>query len=77
MAHPEQFVVGLFVITVPDEMPQATDPPFDDFQSRAVPRFEGINPAQRLLDVLNPHGDMPPIQNTADRLANGSADQTR
>lgn len=32
---------------------------------------ERINPAQRLLDVLNPHGNMPPVKNAGDRLASG------
>jgi hypothetical protein len=45
MAHPEEFVMSLFVLAVPDQMPQASNPPLHDLQSRSVPRFEGIDPA--------------------------------
>jgi hypothetical protein len=42
-----------------------------------MPGFEGIDPAQRLLDMLNPHRDVPPVQNADDGLADRGADQTR
>lgn len=58
-------------------MPQASNPPLDDLQPRPVPRFKAIDSAQRLLDVLNPHGDLPPIQNAGDRFGECGAGQTR
>ncbi len=45
MAHPEQFVMSLLVIAVPDQVPQASNPPLDDFQSCSVPRRNGVDPA--------------------------------
>ena len=36
-----------------------------------------MDPAHRLLGVLHPHGDVPPIQNAGDRLADRGADKTR
>ena len=50
--------------------------PLDDFQSCAMLRFGGIDAAQRLLNVLNPHRDMPPVQDAGDGFVNGGADQT-
>jgi hypothetical protein len=40
-------------------------------------RAERIDAAHHLLDVLHPHGDVPPIQNAGDRLADGGADKAR
>ena len=80
MTHSIQLTTGFVVIAVPDEMPQPPDSPLDDFQSCAMLRFGGIDAAQRLLNVLNPHRDMPPVQNagdgssTAARTRPGSAD---
>jgi hypothetical protein len=42
-----------------------------------MPGIESIVPAQRLLDMLNPHRDVPPVQNAGDGLADRGADQTR
>jgi hypothetical protein len=35
-----------------------------------------MDPAQRLLDMLDPHRDVPPVQNAGDGLADRGADQT-
>jgi hypothetical protein len=61
--------MGLLVITVPNQMPEASNPPLDHLQSRSVVRSECTDSPRRLLDVLDPRGDVPPIQNTGDRLA--------
>src|ERR1700678_1113426 len=76
MAHSIELATGLVVIAVPNEMPQPPDSPLDDFQSCAMLRFGGIDTAQRLLDVLNPHRDMPPVQNAGDGFVDRGADQT-
>jgi len=75
VAHPEQFIMSLPVIAVPDQMSKATNPPLDHLQSRPVSRVEGIDAPNRLLDVLHSHGDMPPIQNAGDRLPSHGADK--
>jgi hypothetical protein len=77
MAQSEQFRTRLLVIAVPDHMPKAADPPRNDLQPGRMFGAERINPAQRLLDVLNPHGNMPPIKNAAHRFASGRTDQAR
>ena len=68
--------MSLLVITVPDQMAKASNPPLDHFQSRSVPRVEGIDAPHCLLDVLHSHGDVPPIQNAGDGLADRGADKT-
>jgi hypothetical protein len=77
MTHSIQLTTGLFVIAVPDEMPQPPNSPLDDFQPCPMLRLGGVNATQRLLDMLNPHRDVPPIQNASDRFVDRSADQTR
>jgi hypothetical protein len=52
-------------------VPKAADLERDDLQSGPMLRAERIDPAQRLLDVLNPHGNMPPVENAGHRLASG------
>jgi hypothetical protein len=56
-------------------VPKAADLERDDLQSGPMLRAERIDPAQRLLDVLNPHGNMPPVKNAGHRLASGRTDQ--
>jgi hypothetical protein len=57
-------------------MAKASNPPLDHFQSCSVPRVEGIDAPECLLDVLHAHGDVPPIQNAGDGLTDRGADKT-
>ena len=67
---------ALPVIAVPNQVAKASNPPLDHLQSRSVSGVEGIDAPHGLLNVLHPHGDVPPIQNASDRLADRSADKT-
>jgi hypothetical protein len=68
--------MSLLVITVPDQMANASNSPLGHFQSCSVPRVEGIDAPECVLDVLDPHRDVPPIQNAGDGLTDRGADKT-
>jgi hypothetical protein len=55
--------MSFLVLAVPNQMAKPSNPLLDHFQSRSVPRVEGIDAADGLLNVLHAHGDVPPIQN--------------
>jgi len=67
--------LSLLVITVPDQMAKASNLPLDHFQSCSVPRVEGMDATDGLLNVLHAHGDVPPIPNSGDGHAHGGANQ--
>ena len=73
----EQIIEDLVGRVVPDQVPKALDPRLDDVEVRAALRLQCVDLAHRLLDLLHPRGDVPPIQNAGNRLADRGADQAR
>ncbi len=77
MPHAEQLVASFPMITVPDQVPEPLDPHCNQVKSAMVSWSKPINASQSVLDMLDAHRDMPPVQDTRDRLTNRCSDQAR
>jgi hypothetical protein len=74
MPHAEQLIARFLLIAVPDQMPKPFDPLCNQVSSTMASSPEPINASQSVLDMLDAHRDMPPVEDTCDRLANHCSD---